>query len=143
MSLQLTDAGVSPGAGYHYQARPVDAQRNPVETPFPIVGSATTGPALLAQAQVFFDPYGGLTGYFLLPCPQSCMADGILERPLPDELLPYVDTGTTLLLYGEVTGTASGYNSFFPKLRIDHAQPATCVVEVAPASWSLVKRMYR
>ena len=81
VSLQFTDAGVTPGAGYHYEARPVDAQRNPVEQSFPIFGSATTGPALLAQARVYLDPYGGLTGYFLLPCPQSCMADGTLEQP--------------------------------------------------------------
>lgn len=142
-SVRLTDAGVSPGTGYFYEARLVDARRNPVEQSLPIFGSATTGVALLAQAKVYFDRYGGLMGYWLIGCPQACMPEGPLESPLPNDLMPYVDTDTTLLLYGEVVDMVLAYNFFSPRLRIDHAQPAKCVVEIAPSSWSSVKHLYR
>ena len=142
-SLQLTDAGVSPGTGYSYTARLVDAERNLQEQFIPIWGHVTTGVALLGHGQVYFDRFGGSTGHYVFACPRACGPDGPLEQPLPDDLIPYVDTDSSLLLYGEVVGVVLQYNFFASRLRIDHIRPARCVVDVAPSSWSLVKRLYR
>ncbi len=140
-SVTLADDGVAPATTYWYRLRPVDAQRNAAAISSSFL--ATTGVALLSHAYVYFDMYGSPNGYWAQPCPQECVADGLLQTPLPAELIPYVDTSTYLLLYGEVVGVVSGYNSFWPLLRIDHAQPSMCLVAVAPAPWSSVKRLYR
>lgn len=140
-SVTLTDASVTPGTGYKYDVRVVDAQRNPVGWSLPIGGFATTGVALISHGMLFFDPFGGI-GYGLQICEAGCLADGHLLHP-PDELLQYVDTDTRLLLYGEVVGVGYAPQAWLATLRIDHGRPSSCVVDVAPATWGSAKRLYR
>jgi len=140
-TVNLTDAAVTPHTAYRYKIAPVDAQRNPanlIETG----GEATTGVALLTHGPIYADPYGSPSGYWCGPlCPLECVGDGRLL--LPVALLDYLDTGTSLLLYGEVVGVSFGANVYFSTFPIDHGVPTSCIVAVAPTTWSTVKHIYR
>jgi hypothetical protein len=129
---------------YDYSVHAVDAERDPSAEPISSGGLVTTGVALVSHSIIYLDQFGSPSGYQIhSPCPQECLGGGLLVHPIPDELLRYVDTGTPLLLYGEVVGVTLAYNFWFPVIRIDCARESDCVVNVEPRAWSSIKRLYQ
>ena len=141
--LELEDPGVVANTGYRYEARPVDAERNPAGGLEPIYGYAVVGVAPMIHGEVHPE-CGPVTPCLQVAgvCPDECFAWGIVR--VPDELSGQVGTGTPLLLYvNAVTVTGPLVNQWWPVFSVVSGRIAPCVVAVAPLAWGSVKRLYR
>jgi hypothetical protein len=135
----FTDPDVTSDTAYRYEARAVDAERNPAQGIMPpfggsVWGYGVVGVALLAHAQLFWGDNFTLS---VNSCPGECFADGLVRAT------PELPLGTTLLLYGNRVDVDYQSNLWWPLLVLTSTSPAPCIVAVEPARWSTVKRLYK
>jgi hypothetical protein len=153
MSFELVDASTSAGHGYLYQARAVDANRDAVpENGNVYLGVATNGVALLAHGMLDAGP--GSCGLSYVPTVTHCESDwysypdNICYPPLlfatTPEISIYINTGTSLLLYGVIDGVISPCGVNETVARFSLAVPtSSCVVNAETRTWGSIKAIYR
>jgi hypothetical protein len=130
-----------PGHTYQYQVRPVDADRVQV---FP--GPCDCSSSEFVSTPGFSTPifHGRLRDHgwaaYLEPCVGSCGPQGYIS-PIPEALIPYLDTGTALNIYGQ-SGCASLEGC---SINVDHFEVVVCddIVPARRTSWGQVKTIYR
>ena len=139
----LTDPDVSIDTAYEYEARPVDANRNPagpagsgqVVDAFRTYGVA--GTALLAHG--YLEPGDNFTR-FVSTCPGECLADGVML--VPEQSEPF-DLQRPVLVYGNRAGVTHYSNGWATTIYGTSVSNAPCLVAVEPTAWGTVKRLYR
>jgi hypothetical protein len=140
VSAQIVDTGVEANRAYQYIARPVGF----VPNDDCILGYVSTGPALIGRGMLYQAPDCGFSGLSSVGiCLPDCFTFGYFND-LPAEGVPYINTGTSLAIYGEFAGVISGVcNASFPVLNITDVEEASCVNAVETMSWGAVKAKYR
>jgi hypothetical protein len=136
----FTDSGVEPNRLYSYHVEAVDAQRGFIDLRwgwgYSIACWVRTGDVPIGHgvletvAQPSVDP-----------CPLECYGLGG-DVILPPELRSYVDSHIPLFLYGPNLDCC-GHPQFGTAAVITSARRSTCIVAVQPATWGLVKQLYR
>jgi hypothetical protein len=141
----IVDTGVTANTAYQYEAVAVDAQRNPVPGNSEVIlGFASTGVALIGHGILTRGPDCGISSVDMFsPCAGQCYASA-LAFSVPPEAVPYFNSGTPLLIYGEFDGTFGGFcNSYIPVVNVSSVEESPCVVGVTPTTWGAVKMIYR
>jgi hypothetical protein len=144
LEFEIVDASTAPGSAYEYQVRAVDPERKPVEENQHVtVGFATHGEALLGHGTLYGGPDCGISyTQQTYPCQGECFP--FLIAGATGDVAQYFNTGTTVLLYGRVTGVLHSFcNSIVPVATFSSARPSQCVVSVRESTWSAAKRLYR
>ena len=132
---------------YEYEIRAVDDERNAVAgNDDTSLGFHAWGEALIGHGQIVSSfcpcPQPCQQPVDLVPCPTECFPD--LDQPWPPAVMQaYVDTGQSVLLYGEVhTGQRCG-SDIAENAGVTRVEASTCIVAVQPTTWSASKRLYR
>jgi len=152
MSFELVDPATSPGHGYLYEARAVDGNRDAIPEDGDVyIGAVTNGVALLAHATLEAGPGGcGLSSVQTVAhCSNNWNGypDAICYPPLlfawTPEIIPYVNTGSPLLLYGVIDEIISpcGANETVVHFSVVVEDP--CALSVETRTWGSVKAIYR
>jgi len=144
LDLDFVDTTTKVGHVYQYMIRAVDANRDPVAAnPDVLVGYVTNGEALIGHGTIVSSNRCGYPAPDLVhrPCPEECFP--WLSCGPESDLLPLVDTGQTVRLYGRIE---TGYHcefGFDDYADVTRAEPSTCIVAVEAMTWGEVKRIYR
>jgi hypothetical protein len=133
----LTDPDVALDTAYEYEARPVDAGRNPAqgEGVYSIQSYGVAGTALLAHGHL---TQGDNFMMFVDSCPSECLAGGLLW---PDGSEPF-DPTRPVLVYGNRVGVTHYSNGWATTLFATSVRNAPCLVAVESVEWGTVKRLY-
>jgi hypothetical protein len=146
MSFELVDVTAIPNQGYMYYARAVDTDRNPIpENEDAYLGAATHGVALLGHGTLYGGPGGCGQSYRqeVWNCYPECFPALLFGDTSPD-VTPYINSGTTVLLYGIITDVTSLYCGTNETIAsFSSAIPGNCVVGVENRTWGSVKELYR
>lgn len=136
--ITFIDPGVSPNTAYRYDARPVDAERNPAQGTGSVWGYGVVGVALLAHGlleQSDF-PWVNVGG-----CPGECFVTGLVTGlEVPWNELPL---GSTVNLYGSSVYVIHQFNVWSTALWGTSISPSGCLVAVESLGWSTVKRLFK
>jgi hypothetical protein len=145
LDLDFLDTTTTTGNVYEYMIRAVDTNRDPVTAnPDVSVGYVTNGEALIGHGQIARSPqHCGYPGsdFVHVPCPAECLP-WFTNAPLAI-LLPVVDTGQTVRLYGQLFTGYSCEFGFDVGATITRVESGTCLVAVEAKTWSDVKHLYR
>ena len=140
LHAEIVDAGVDPNKAYRYWAMPLGLPGNPnVE-----IGYVTTGVALIAHGTLYQAPDCGISGVTsVIWCESTCFLPALVWS-YPAEAVPYINTDTELLVYGEVAGLFGGFcNTQITTVTIASVEESSCIVAVRPSTWGAVKAVYR
>lgn len=136
--VSFADPNVTPDTAYWYEARPVDAERNPAEGGgvSPVRGVGVAGAALLAHGSAQLgDNFNVIVG----ECPGECF-------PLAIVRVSGVDwnehLGDTVAVSGNNVGVEYYSNMWVTLVEGTSVRPALCVVAVERTAWGTVKRLY-
>ncbi|HEX6790542.1 MAG TPA: hypothetical protein VF247_04460 [Candidatus Krumholzibacteria bacterium] len=151
MSFDLVDVLAEPGVAYAYMARALDVTQQPVagyaDAP---LGITTHGTALLGRGSLYSGPGGcGLSNvHEVYPCPdQSCSnvtpPTWFSFDDVTPDIAPYINSGTTLHLYGVISGYSDVCGSNEARATFTSATPGECTVATEPRTWGYVKSLYR
>ena len=138
--ITFTDASVTPNTAYRYEARPVDAERNPArgEQVSGVWGYGVAGVALLAHGQLLQDDFPWVN---VGECPGECFVSALVTGPgLSETPLPW---GSTVNLYGSSVYVNHDFNIWSTYLWVTSINPAQCIVAVESVKWGMVKRLFR
>ena len=138
--VNLTDPDVTSDTAYRYEARPVDAERNPAQGELvgSVWGYGVVGVALLAHGRLW---EGDNFTVRLEGCPDECLPTGLVSVPgVTWEEVPW---GSTVEVYGNGVSPRYYSNTWLPFLEGTSISPAPCLVAVAPVGWSALKRLYK
>lgn len=136
--VSFADPDVAPNTAYRYEARPVDAERNPAEGALvtSVWGYGVVGVALLAHGQlVLGDNFNVIVGTCPDECFPACLLTGI---SVSDEQLE-----STVELYGNGVNVESYSNQWNPQLYCTSISPAPCPLAVEHVGWSALKVLYK
>jgi hypothetical protein len=129
------------GHSYEYRLRFVDANRNEVPR-----GPCDCSISSYVSTPQFTTPiyHGRLRDHgwaaYVDPCVESCGPPGYIS-PIPEALVPYLDTDTALNIYGRAgCGSLEGCS-----ISVDHFEVVVCddIVPARRTSWGQVKTIYR
>lgn len=137
----LTDPNVPLDTAYAYEARPVDADRNPAQAPpGQVVDSFRTygvaGTALLAHGYL---NQGDNFTLFVNSCPNECLGSGLLRPTRYDTF----DLASPVVVYGDRVGVEYYSNGLATTLYATSVTNSQCLIAVEPVEWSTVKRLYK
>jgi hypothetical protein len=137
--VSFTDPNVTLDTAYGYEARPVDAERNPAqgEQVSPVWGVGVAGTALLAHGLVH---QGDNFNVIVDPCPGECTASGIVRMSGVDWAALW---GNTVEVYGNNVGVEYYSNLWLTMMEGTSVRPALCVVSVERTGWGAVKVLYK
>jgi hypothetical protein len=135
----FTDPNVTLDVAYRYEARPVDAERNPAagENVSPIWGVGVAGTALLAHGPVYLGDNFNVTVW---DCPGECFGWAIVRMSGVDWDEHW---GNSVEIYGSNVGVEYYSNLWVTMVEGTSVRPALCVVAVERTAWGAVKRLYR
>ncbi len=135
----FVDPDVTLNTAYEYEARPVDAERNPAvgEQVSPILGFGVAGTAALARGSVFL---GDNFNVIIDPCRGQCFPSGVVYIAgfNWDEHL-----GNTVTVYGSGVSVTYYSNLWVTLLEGTSVSPASCANAVKPMRWGAVKSLYK
>ena len=138
--INYVDTGIEAGRTYEYHLAACDAAGEPVDIQWgwgwPFRAWTSVGSSPITHGELGPSPYGGL---MVAACPEGCYGSPWFVE-VSDELLPYVNTGTRLLLYGHFTRFLPQFGWVFT---LTSGQPQDCTIAIAPISWSGAKSIYR
>lgn len=143
VTADIMDTGVEPSTTYQYYVTGISAQLG-LMAPDAFIGCASTGVGVLCRGTLATPGDCGISGIpSAIPCDNSCFGN-LIVNDVPNEVWPYFNTPTTLVIYGEVNGLVGGIcNVGFPAFKITSVVEQSCVTAVEPVTWGAVKAMYR
>lgn len=136
IDLSFTDPNVKLDTGYQYEARPVDAERNPAQGDgvSSILGYGVAGTAVVAHGEVWpsdnFTTYAG-------SCPEECFPGGLVDAPSI-----YEYWGTTVTIIATEASVRYHSNLWVTLFHGSSVNRSRCLVAVEDVDWSAVKRIY-
>jgi hypothetical protein len=137
--LSFTDPGVlNPNTVYQYEARPVDAFRQPAQGDLAasVWGYGVVGTAVVAHGEPVL---GDNFQVFVWVCPGECMPGGIVDVPGIDWAEYF---GTTVTVLGQSASVVYYSNGWMPQFAGTSVSPSRCLVGVESVGWGAVKRLY-
>ncbi len=137
--VNFTDPNVTLDTAYWYEARPVDAERNPAEGEgvSPVRGVGVAGTALLAHGPASLgDNFNVIVG----GCPGECFPSAIVRVSGVDWDEHW---GNTVAVYGNNAGVEYYSNMWVTMVEGTSVRPAPCVVAVERTAWGAVKGLYK
>lgn len=143
---EVVDDGVEENMAYEYVLRAVDAQRNAVAGNVDaVVGYVSTGEALIGRGILVAGPDCGISSIqWIDGCAGECFPKPFVDSPVPSDVLPYFNSGTTLSIYGEFDGVSPSFcNVHWPRAIISRVEESACIVPAQPMTWGAVKVIYQ